>query len=1497
MTIYIQRVWGFFSLLFVSLFLPSTLEAFSFKDIIFAPASSEFVIENSVQTSNSNLAKITIKVEDENQTTEDLPTLSFYRYDSSADKYISIETTEFSPSEALIGKFNPMTPLLLENGQEIDITKKIPIIKCLVFKRNEPLIVLYHDSHLLGRKNIKLNITTDKDREIIRLKHSDDNNTLFIGYINTTTKCQKKCDGKLFVEKGTQIEASLWQKKTYHSKSRSLQSRVFALASIEGESLAIKSQSQRAQAKVWVSLQASKESASMGEFIHYTCTIDNRGEIDIENANFSNILSQGLRYRKETFYMDNVKIKNLKFSDNPKEMILPLDIKVGESKSLSFVAQVGIDAKKLLQSRAFVNFNNKQSNLTMAQTKLKKDFVDKSIVMGRIMSKEDSNLSLEGVRVYLDSGLYTHSDREGKFHFEDVSLGQHVVSIDPDSISGRLMLKECQANARTMGSNSSIFIDTSHSHIQAVKFCVTADNQTKALSPTLSFKLPTQVAEKIPEFSANSFKTAEKKDTFLWPKEGYVPPMPSVKVAFLHASDEQVELFLNGEKVDMLNYDGFVKSADKKRTISKYRGVDIVDGDNLFEAKIKGTNRVFRRTIHLSTAPIKAKVRRGKSSLIADGKNNPVIAVQLFDMAGYPLRKGMVGAFTVEKPYISQERLDYLQSNPLANNNGEDRYTVSEDGIAFIPIHATSQSGEVKLHFPFQGKNEYTKVWLSSVAREWFIVGFAEGTVGYETLKTALMKSSESTFKTDAKVSFFAKGKVGADALLSIAYDSGKRSDLGVLEELDPQSEYTVYADESMQKNESASSKKLYVKIEKDTFYALFGDFDTGLNTHELSRYVRRVNGVKSELKGEMFEYSAFVSQSSTSFEREELRGDGTSGLYHLKSKAIMIGSENVTIEVRDRYRDEVIISKKVLTPLLDYTIDYLASTLYFKEPILSRDSAGNPRYIVVTYEDKKGDKKRLSYGGRAAMKGFDGRLEMGVSALGEENKESDMDTLYGFDARLDATENLTFDLEYARSKTSKENNASVSKAYLLELSHHSEHSTTKAYYHYQEDGFGFGQQSQTSSGTRKYGVDATFDYWKNIAIKLSLYGDEVLRTAEKKNVAEIFAQYEKQGMSGLFGFRYGKAGSEGANSQLVSAISKRFFKNKVKLSAAYEYTLGEKSDHFLNRTFAEVSYYANQYVEIFANHEILEGKTIKSNQSRVGVKGRPWSGGTLESAVANEMDNDAPRLFGLLGLNQNWKINENIAINGSIEREQTFQSKEEVEDFTAYAIGMNYQKKHWIYNAKVEYRKSQTEDKLNLDAGVYTEVNKNLGLALGLRNNIIRGENTKTHNSEVKLSLAYRPDESLMLLNQWAYVYNKNDNTKVTKAIEQFLCVAHPSKNSTLSGHYAVKYIEDTIEEDVLSSWIDTIGAEYIYDVTKRLELGFQGSLLHAYESESFQKSLGAYLGYNLFLNTYVGLGYNFVGFDEEDFSRMQQSQEGAYLKFRVKFDQEGLEKALKFF
>ena len=81
------------------------------------------------------------------------------------------------------------------------------------------------------------------------------------------------------------------------------------------------------------------------------------------------------------------------------------------------------------------------------------------------------------------------------------------------------------------------------------------------------------------------------------------------------------------------------------------------------------------------------------------------------------------------------------------------------------------------------------------------------------------------------------------------------------------------------------------MKLERNQFFALFGDFDSALSVTELARYERRFNGLKTEFRGDNLGYSVFATDTNQSFMRDEIRGDGTSGLYRLSSAPIIANS------------------------------------------------------------------------------------------------------------------------------------------------------------------------------------------------------------------------------------------------------------------------------------------------------------------------------------------------------------------------------------------------------------------------------------------------------------------------------------------------------------------------------------------------------------------------------------------------------------------------------
>jgi hypothetical protein len=58
----------------------------------------------------------------------------------------------------------------------------------------------------------------------------------------------------------------------------------------------------------------------------------------------------------------------------------------------------------------------------------------------------------------LEDGSYAVTDVDGRYHFEGVVPGTHVVQIDPSTLGPNLVPAECAANARSAGSSISRFV-------------------------------------------------------------------------------------------------------------------------------------------------------------------------------------------------------------------------------------------------------------------------------------------------------------------------------------------------------------------------------------------------------------------------------------------------------------------------------------------------------------------------------------------------------------------------------------------------------------------------------------------------------------------------------------------------------------------------------------------------------------------------------------------------------------------------------------------------------------------------------------------------------------------------------------------------------------------------------------------------------------------------------------------------------------------------------
>ena len=64
-----------------------------------------------------------------------------------------------------------------------------------------------------------------------------------------------------------------------------------------------------------------------------------------------------------------------------------------------------------------------------------------------------------------------------------------------------------------------------------------------------------------------------------------------------------------------------------------------------------------------------------------------------------------------------------------------------------------------------------------------------------------------------------------------------------------------------------------------------------------------------------------------------------------------MLNSERISIEIRDRFHGEQIVSNEGQTRWVDYNIDYTSGTIFFKRPmtiLVRQRSVGGLRWCVA---------------------------------------------------------------------------------------------------------------------------------------------------------------------------------------------------------------------------------------------------------------------------------------------------------------------------------------------------------------------------------------------------------------------------------------------------------------------------------------------------------------------------------------------------------------------
>ncbi len=987
-------------------------------------------------------------------------------------------------------------------------------------------------------------------------------------------------------------------------------------------------------------------------------------------------------------------------------------------------------------------------------------------------------------------------------------------------------------------------------------------------------------------------------------------------------------LLLDGREVPAERI-GFSKKDSKsgKATYS-YIGVDFgKQGEHTLQLQGMDPfgNARFNQSIKVVRSGEIAAIRlKQADGNIADGRTPVRLQLELLDASGQiiPAETDLELRGGTLRPLKKTDGLSETGSDKT-----EHVHIDRQGNVLFQPVNS---SGPYRAVIGYNNVTLEAETYVKPVMRDWILVGLGEGTIGYNTvsgnMESLRDSDQEDHLYDNGRLAFYAKGKIKGEWLLTMAYDSAKgkggTGNSSLFQTIDPNTYYTLYGDASQQQYDASSARKIYLKIERSQFYALFGDYDTGLTVTELSRYSRRMNGLKSEYRGKHFEANVFGAKTAQAYARDEIRGDGTSGLYHLSRKNIVLNSEKITIETRDRFRSEIIVDSTPMNRFTDYSIDYDAGTVFFKQPVQSRDENFNPVFIVVEYETDDGG-QAYTYGGRLGTKLLDEKLKAGFTYI-HEGQVNGQGNSYGMDASYKVVDGTTLKAEVARTDTRFGNTSSEGNAYLAELEHHSKKLDTRVYYRELGQGFGLGQQNGSETATRKGGVDAAYKLSDPLTLGGEFYRQYNLAGGDVQDVAEARAAYSAGPYGAHLGGRYASDrlgdGSVNTSQQLTMGGSWLTLNRRLTLRADHDQSIGSNNNAtFPTRSTFGADFRLTEKVTLFAQQEITSGGGAKTNTTGVGMKTAPWDGGEVNTTMGRNMDENGNRMFALFGLKQTLKISDKWSVDGGMERSQTIKDSRNYqfntnvppasgdnEDFTAVSLGTTYTEKKWNLNNRLEMRTSDSDDKWGVVSAYVGEPKEGWGWSARCEVfDVKTAAGAKTVSGDLRLGLAYRPlFTRWIVLDRLDLLYDRQvgegtvtttaDGQTVTsfnsenRRVVNNLSANYKIDNKTqISAMYGAKYVSETIDGGDYSGFTDVVGIEALYDLTKKWDIGLRGSILHSWNSAQINYSSGPLVGYNVAKNAWVSLGYNFTGFTDKDFSAAEYTARGPYLHFSLKFDQ----------
>ncbi|MBI5473181.1 MAG: hypothetical protein HY961_12630 [Ignavibacteriae bacterium] len=947
--------------------------------------------------------------------------------------------------------------------------------------------------------------------------------------------------------------------------------------------------------------------------------------------------------------------------------------------------------------------------------------------------------------------------------------------------------------------------------------------------------------------------------------------------------------------------------------VFEFLGVRCQPGPVEFKATVRmknGKQFSVTRSIHIFGEPDTLLIETESDELPADGSSQRAITVTVLDRWKKKIDSGYF--ITVEA-----DSLQILGDDVDLNTQGHQ--VKLTDGQASFTVQATRYVGPVSLKISSNAVSAVHPMYAVTPSVPFMLVGSADGTVKSLTAQGNTSDfSSESDFsggtKKRGRIAAMGRGSVFGDYLLTLSLDTDRKLQDRIFRDLDPNSLYSMYGDNSIVQYEAQSTSALFAKIEKNQSYVLYGDFNTQMTKNEFAAYNRSFTGGRLHAQTAGATVDAFGTLTNRKVVQEEIRGAGISGYYYLRQNNIVTGSEKVRIEVRDKFRSEIVITSKEKSRYTDYEIDYMQGSLYFKQPVPSLDDQGNPVYIVVAYEAITNSPDNLVAGGSAEVVLFDA-LTLGGMTVVERREPRDY-KLFGGSADMNFGSGFKLKSEVARSADVN----ATGNAWKVEAEMAPGKWIGLRPYYRKVDGT-FVNTTQSGSGrevgTEKYGTSVQISPFEKTAITGDYYTQRQTQGTFASDVRSLSGSIQQSlGNESDVGVKVEDVRYDGVNpespsqnvkthSTLLSSRARARVVDGLHATAEYEHNL-VKSDKEVRPDAVGIGleYMITKDLSLYAQQRFLQGQ---GQLTTVGVNTKVAEGTSvygryeLGNAISGE------RNAATVGLKNSLKITDELTTNVLYEKTKNLGKRlaeARTDDHDALSVSFEYLP---LFPLRASLKGEYGEDANNLRKGFDFGVSYRLFNDLSL---VAKGTNYRaeartqsgyTRQLEYLFGMAYRPTNVnwLNVISKLEHKVQDNQVVQPTNYYRSTIVSAHASVELSadieIGMKYALKNSREIVGENSFSTISDFILCRPQYDLLQWMNIAGEVRVLRQRGANDMKIGYSGEAGFVFIKNTMLSFGYNFQGYKDRDLIDYVYSVSGPYVTLRMKFTEElfGLDSA----